>query len=35
MIRKAERLCRPGDVPVVLVERTHHDLPFGLRPQRS
>ncbi len=34
MIREAERLGRPRDVPIVVLERVEHDLPFGLRLQR-
>ena len=34
VIRKAERFGRPGDVPIVFLERAEHDLPFGLRLQR-
>ena len=34
MIRQAESLCGSRDVPVVLVQRAHHDLSFGLRSKR-
>src|SRR5437870_11832757 len=30
MIREAECLRRPGDVPVVMLQRRDDDLPFGL-----
>ena len=34
MIREAERLGGPRDVPLVRVERGQQDLPFGLRLER-
>ena len=34
MVGQAERLGRPRDVPLVLLERVEHDLPLGLRLER-
>src|SRR6267378_1514334 len=33
VIGEAERLRRPGDVPVVVLERRDDDLALGLRPE--